>query len=245
MTGPFEFRSFSLTHPGAKRRLNEDSYVDRPEAGIWAVADGVGGSEAGDVASTAISAALMAVPAGLSGEQMLAELRRCLQGVHGELRAMAAARLPPATIASTAVVLIAAGAYFACLWVGDSRIYLLRGGKLQQLTRDHSLVQEMVDAGHIPAAEADHHPRANVITRAIGAGDTGLEIDKVTGALLPGDRFLLCSDGLTKALNEVELVALLGAPEGAPLTDLLIQAALAHEASDNVTAVTVEVREGP
>ena len=241
MTGRLTFRSSALTHPGCRRRLNEDSYVERCEAGLWAVADGVGGSDAGEVASAAVSAALMAVPAGLSGELMLAELRRSLQGVHEALQTMAAARMPPGTIASTAVVLIAAGAYFACLWAGDSRAYLLRDGALQRLTRDHSLVQAMVDADSITAAEAEHHPRANVITRAVGAGEARLDLDKVTGALRPGDRFLLCSDGLTKALDETELTALLGATDLASLPELLIHAALAHEASDNVTAVTVDV----
>ena len=236
------FRSFALTHPGTRRRLNEDSYVDRAEAGLWAVADGVGGADAGEVASASVSAALTAIPAGLPGEQMLAELRQRLQAVHGDLQTMAAARNPPGTIASTAVVLMAAGMYFACLWAGDSRAYLLRDGVLRRLTRDHSLVQALVDAGTITEAEAEHHPRANVITRAVGAGETPLELDKITGTLQPNDRFLLCSDGLTKTLNEAELAALLGAPDGVPPPELLVQAALAREASDNVTAVTVEVR---
>jgi protein phosphatase/serine/threonine-protein phosphatase Stp1 len=223
--------------------LNEDSYVDRSDAGLWAVADGVGGTQAGEVASASVSAALMALPAGLPGEQMLAELRQRLQGVHGELRAMAAAREPPGIIASTAVVLVAAGRYFACLWAGDSRAYLLREGVLSRLTRDHSLVQAMVDAGTMTEAEAEHHPRANVITRAVGAGEDVLELDKITGEMLLGDRFLLCSDGLTKALDEAELAALLvRTPDGMPSAELLVHAALAREASDNVTAVTVEVK---
>ncbi|WP_428486828.1 PP2C family protein-serine/threonine phosphatase [Rhodopila sp.] len=145
-------------------------------------------------------------------------------------------------IASTVVVLISVGAYFACLWGGDSRAYLLRDGVLLRLTRDHSLVQAMVDDSNITEAEAAGHPQANVILRAVGAGETDLELDKVVSEMLAGDRFLLCSDGLTKSLTEAELAAPLDAPDGIPPPDLLIQAALAHQATNNVTAVTVEVR---
>jgi protein phosphatase/serine/threonine-protein phosphatase Stp1 len=237
------FRSFAQTDPGTRRRLNEDSYVDRTDAGLWAVADGVGGAHAGEVASAAVAAALAAIPPGLPGEQMLAEVRQRIQGVHRDLRDMAAARGPGTMIASTAVVLVVAGGHFACLWAGDSRAYLLREGVLSRLTRDHSLVQAMVDAGTISAAEAEHHPRANVITRAVGGGEDTLVLDKVMGPIRPNDRFLLCSDGLTKAVEEAELAALLGAPAGVSSpSELLIQAALARQASDNVTVVAVEVR---
>jgi protein phosphatase/serine/threonine-protein phosphatase Stp1 len=235
------FRSHGATDPGTKRRLNEDSYLDRPGVGLWAVADGVGGAAAGEVASAAVCEALAAIRAGLSGDEMLAEVRQRLQAVHQDLLAMAAGRGAGVTIASTVVVLMVAGAHFACLWAGDSRIYLLQEGVLRRLTRDHSLVQAMVDDGTLTEAEAEHHPRANVITRAIGAGEGDLALDKVTGEVLAGDRFLLCSDGLTKAVQEAELAVLLGAPEGASPAELLVAAALAHAARDNVTAVTIEI----
>jgi protein phosphatase/serine/threonine-protein phosphatase Stp1 len=230
-------QSHAATDPGTKRRLNEDSYLDRPEIGLWAVADGVGGASAGEVASAAVCDALGSIEAGLSGEQMLHAVRERLQGVHRDLLVRGAG----ATIASTVVVLIVAGGYFACLWAGDSRIYLLHGGELRRLTRDHSLVQAMVDDGNLTEAEAAHHPRANVITRAVGAGEGELALDKVVGEVRAGDRFLLCSDGLTKALEEAELAGLLGMPDGVAHAELLVQAALARQASDNVTAVTVEV----
>jgi protein phosphatase/serine/threonine-protein phosphatase Stp1 len=236
------FHSFASSHQG-KRLLNEDSYVDRPEVGIWAVADGMGGGQAGDLASAAIRDGLMAIPTGLSGDQVLAEVRQSLQRAHLELRETAAARQPPAVIASTVVVLITAGTYFACLWAGDSRAYLLRNGELLRLTNDHSLVQLLVEAGSITEEVAGHHPQANVITRAVGIGPTELELDKKTGELLVGDRFLLCSDGLSKTLDHAELATLLAAPEGTRPPELLVQAALAHEVDDNVTAVTVEVTE--
>jgi len=156
--------------------------------------------------------------------------------------AEAARRGEHAVLASTVVVLLARDDYFACLWAGDSRAYLLRGGRFRQLTRDHSLVQELFDSGAISATEAVHHPSANIITHAIGADV--LELDKVTDRLLPGDRFLLCSDGLFKALPEPELARILAAEDDLA-AERLLRAALAQQADDNVTAVAVEASQAP
>ena len=127
------------------------------------------------------------------------------------LREEAARRGPDVMVASTVVVMLARGDHFACLWAGDSRAYLLRDGMLRQITRDHSLVQELLEAGAIGPDEAENHPRGNVITRAVGAELDEVVLDKVSDRLLPGDRFLLCSDGLCKTLPESELASLLGA----------------------------------
>jgi len=232
-------RSFPATHPGARRSYNEDTFVDRPDLGLWAVADGAGGHEAGEVASGMIRDALVAIPRNLGAGQLLAEARTRLQSVHQDLLEAAEARGPNTMMASTVVVLMVRDAFFAVLWAGDSRVYLLRDGALSQLTRDHSLVQELVDNGELEADKAEAHPRANVITRAVGAGPEELALDKVTGAVQPGDRFLLCSDGLSKTLSAEEIVVSLSAPDGASPSDMLIGAALAHQASDNVTAVVV------
>ncbi len=237
----WHFHSWAATHPGARRTHNEDSFVDRPELGLWAVADGAGGHEAGEVAAVMIAEALSQIPAGLPAGALLSEVRSRIAGSHRELRAEATRRGPRAIIAATVVVLLARDDHFACLWAGDARAYLLRGGILSQVTHDHSLVQELVDTGAITAAEAEHHPRANVVTRAVGADLEELELDKSTGTLQGGDRLLLCSDGVSKCLAEQEIRTLLGAPEGVPPTELLLAAALAHEASDNITAIAVEV----
>jgi protein phosphatase/serine/threonine-protein phosphatase Stp1 len=233
------FRSSGKTDPGAKRSHNEDTYVDRPHAGLWAVADGAGGHEAGEVASGMIRDALVAIPDGLPAGRMLGEVRQRITLVHEHLLETGAER-NGATIASTLVVLIMRGDHFACLWAGDSRLYRLRDATLEQVTRDHSLVQELVDAGAVRAEDAESHPRANVITRAVGAGEDGLEIDKTTDRVLPGDRFLLCSDGLSKTLPPTEIAALLAVPDVALAPDLLISAALARQANDNVTVVVIE-----
>jgi protein phosphatase/serine/threonine-protein phosphatase Stp1 len=236
MTG---FRSFVATDTGPRRHHNEDNYADRPGLGLWAVADGAGGHEAGEVASGMIRAALEAIPPGLDAAEMLAEVRGQLLDVHTALREEAARRGPGAMIASTVVVLLARGNHYAALWAGDSRIYLLRDGALSPVTRDHSLVQEMVDAGTLAAAEAERHPYANVITRAVGAGGEALELETATDAAQPGDRFLLCSDGLTKTLPEAEIAALLAGPDDTDPAQRLLAAALARNAGDNVTALVV------
>jgi len=230
------FQSWANSHPGAVRSHNEDAFVDRSDIGLWAVADGAGGHDAGEVASGRLKEVLDSIPSGLSASELLAQVRLRVAEVHQELRDEAERRGPRSMIASTLVVLLARDGHFACLWAGDSRVYLLRDGILVQVTRDHSLVQELVDAGSITADEADGHPRANVITRAVGAAES-LELDKVSNRLAAGDRFLLCSDGLNKTLSDAELAALLADPVPA---DRLVDEALARRATDNITVVAVE-----
>ncbi|HET9147298.1 MAG TPA: protein phosphatase 2C domain-containing protein [Acetobacteraceae bacterium] len=234
-------RDWAQTHQGMVRRHNEDACLARPDLGLWAVADGAGGHHAGDLASGMIIEALTRLPPGLPAGEFLAALRETVTETHAALRGEAAARGPGTIIASTLVMLVLRERHFACLWAGDSRAYLLRGGEFIQISRDHSLVQTLVDAGRLSAAEAERHPQANIITRAIGADSPEIELDKVIGETELGDRFLLCSDGLTKILPEEEIAALLASPDGVPPTELLIAAALARQANDNVTAVVVEL----
>ena len=233
-----QFRSSAATHAGTVRQRNEDNYVNRPDLGLWAVTDGAGGHDAGDVASRILVEALQAVPTGSAGAELLAEVRHRIAAAHDTLRNEATRRGPHKTLASTIVVLLAHDDYYACLWAGDSRAYLLRSGRFRQLTRDHSLVQKLFDAGAISAAEALHHPSANIITRAVGAEN--LELDKVTDRLFPGDRFLLCSDGLFKTVPESSLAEIMAADQDDTAPRLLTAAHDRH-ADDNVTAVAIEV----
>jgi len=228
-------RSFALTHRGTVRPHNEDAFVDAPGLGLFAVADGAGGHAAGEVASSMLAEALSAMPAALAPDEALAQIRLAVVAVHMSLRAEAMRR-GDAMIASTLVVLLLREGHFAALWSGDSRIYLLRAGTLAQITRDHSLVQALQDEGLITAQQALTHPQANVITRAIGAPDDTGELDKTIGLALPGDIFLLCSDGLNKVLDDAVIAAHL--PTADPASSL-IEAALAGGARDNVTAVVV------
>ena len=232
------FASHGLTHVGLVRRRNEDAFLTRPDIGLWAVADGMGGHEAGDYASARIVAALgeIAPPGELDAFANVCETQ--LREVDAELRARAAMLGPAATIASTVVVLLAGEHEYVCLWAGDSRIYRWRDGELHRLSTDHSRVQEMVDAGLLAPEAAASHPHSNIVTRAIGGGR--LEFGHVGEPLEPGDRFLLCSDGLTNMVTDPEIARDLAAPatpDGA--AQRLLDLVLSRGAHDNVTIVIV------
>jgi len=232
--------SWATTHPGTKRSVNQDAFVDRSDLGVWAVADGAGGHQGGEIASGLLREALNALPGSLPAADLMIRVRQAVASTHEQLRRLAEARGPSVMMASTVVTLIVRDSHYACLWAGDSRGYLLRKGRMHQITHDHSLVQELMDTGAITAAEADTHPHANIITRAVGAEEP-VVLDKITDAVRSGDRFLLCSDGLTKTLSETEIARLLADDSGAGPAQALIAAALARNASDNVTAVAVDV----
>ncbi len=242
-------RSWAVTHPGARRPHNEDAMLDRPDLALWAVADGAGGHQSGALASGMIAATLGEIPPGLGAAETLGEIRTRIGTVHEALLAEAARRGPDSIIASTAVVVCVRGDHFACLWAGDSRVYRLRQGVLEQVSHDHSLVQELVDAGQLAPEAAEGHPHANIVTRAVGAAGEADDfvLDKATDLFQPGERLLLCSDGLTKSVPEADIAALLAAdpadPEENP-AQRLIDAALARMARDNVTAVVIEAMEG-
>ncbi len=227
------------THVGRVRRINEDNLMERGDIGLWAVADGVGGERAGDRASALVAEALNKVGIPQTAAGFLAEVRDNLQAVNHLLRLESATTGDGRVIASTVVALLAFGQHFACAWAGDSRLYLLRNHRLKQITRDHSEVQEMVDAGLLTPEQARTHPRANVVTRAVGAEDT-LTLEMVQDQIRVGDLFLLCSDGLTKMIADDEIAALLARRPVEAATDALIQTTLERGAPDNVTVVLVE-----
>jgi protein phosphatase/serine/threonine-protein phosphatase Stp1 len=233
------FRSRAASHEGSTGKHNEDAYLNRPDLGLWAVADGAGGHQAGEVASAEVVAQLEGIQPGLSAADMLQAVRARLEAAHARLREEATERGAGIIMATTTVVVLARDAYFACLWAGDSPAYLLRGGSLTKITHDHSLVQEMVDGGIISETEASHHPQANVITRAVGADSEGLNLDKRTGQLQAGDRLLLCSDGLSKTLSNERLAELLALDEG-DSAERVVMAAVEARATDNVTAVVID-----
>jgi serine/threonine protein phosphatase PrpC len=239
------FSSHALTHIGLVRQRNEDAFLDRPDLcpgiGLWAVADGMGGHEAGDFASASIVTALGAIEP-LSDLGDLVETAAAeLEAVDGALRARAAKLGPAAVIASTVVVLLADTDEFACLWAGDSRLYRWRpdgdGGEFRQLTVDHSKVQEMVEAGLLRPEEAAHHPYSNIVTRSVGGGR--LEFCRIHEAVQPSDRFLLCSDGLTNMVEDAEIAQELAAAPPREAALRLRDHVLARGAVDNVTIVII------
>jgi serine/threonine protein phosphatase Stp1 len=233
------YRSAARTHVGAVRRRNEDAVLERPELGLWAVADGAGGHQRGDYASTRIIAVLDALNPELRGAVLAERVKACLAEVNIELRQKAAAIGPRALIASTVTVLLISGDESCCLWAGDSRLYRLRAGRLVQLSRDQSHVQNMVDRGEIPPEAAAGHPLGHIVTNLVGASDW-LMLEERRDRLEPGDVLLLCSDGLSGALSDIEVAGLLLETPVSAAPDRLIERALGRGARDNVSAVVVE-----
>jgi protein phosphatase len=230
-----QVRAGAATHVGLKRERNEDSLILRPEAGLWAVADGMGGHGGGDVASRMAVDALAGVPVAPTGEERLAAVEAAAAAASDRMRAYAQAQ-GREIVGSTVVALLIFGAHFACLWCGDSRAYLWRAGALRQLTRDHSEAQALVDRGVLDPDEAKHWPRRNVLTRALGATDT---LDLVSDRWAANDRFLLCSDGLTAHCDDADIAAALAGDDPQAACDQLVALTLQHGASDNVTAIAL------
>jgi serine/threonine protein phosphatase Stp1 len=236
-SAPFSFFSAGATHVGCVRELNEDAFIENTAAGLWAVADGVGGAAAGDHASQVVVAALNSVGPQATTAELLAVARGKLDEANADLLAYAAQQ-GLEHVAATVAALLCCGGEYAALWAGDSRIYRLRGGTLLALTRDHSAVQELVDRGVLSSEQAANHPSRNIITRAVGAMEH-LELQHIEDQIEPDDFFLLCSDGLTKVASDEEIGAVLAdtRPEAAP--GRLIDLALARGAPDNLTVVVV------
>ncbi len=229
-----------LTNRGMVRERNEDSILTDPTGVLWAVADGMGGYGNGDVASEIVIDCLAQIPDGVDpGPALVARLQQANDLVVQRQRSPGMGRM-----GATVVAVLISGAVAHVAWVGDSRAYLLRGGRLRPLTRDHSVVQEMIDRGELSPAEAESHPESHVITRAVGGGAV-LEVDQVSVPLAVGDRLLLCSDGLTRCVYEQTVEALLRdaqSPEEA--CQKLVREALDSGAPDNVSAIAVHIREG-
>lgn len=233
------YRYTVQTHVGLKRKVNEDSVLALPEHDIWLVADGMGGHQAGDYASRAVADAVAMIPPDLDPTSRMHALRDAIQGAHQMIRAEADAR-GSGVIGATVVALMLANGHFVGLWAGDSRIYRLRNGLIEMLTTDHSSVAEYVLAGQMTWDEAEQHPQSNAITRAVGVGEV-LEMDKIRGDAQAGDRFLVCSDGLTKYATFAMLQDVLSSTPIETVVERLVQIALAGGGADNISAIVVDV----
>jgi serine/threonine protein phosphatase PrpC len=230
----------ALTDVGRVREANEDSYCARPDVGLWAVADGMGGHERGEWASAVICEALQRVTVSETFNDALAAVAEAIHAANAEIFAEASAKRQQ--MGSTVVAILLRDRSFGVLWAGDSRAYLLRGGRLHRLTRDHTQVQEMVDRGLLTAEAAAGHPMGHVLARAVGVRNA-LELDAIADEMLPGDVFLLCSDGLTGVLGEEEIAHLLGPDMSGGRPEPLVALCLERGAPDNVTVVTVTASE--
>jgi serine/threonine protein phosphatase PrpC len=234
------FECASRTNVGLKRKINEDSILAETERGLWVVADGMGGHDAGEVASAMVTDALRCLPMAPDVDAFTDNAVEAIRSVNGELIDLARSSERKQTIGTTVVGIAIADDSFRCFWMGDSRAYLLRDGEISRLSHDHSLVQNLVDAGMIKPEEAETHENANLITRAVGVAETA-EVDVVSGDARPGDLFLLASDGLTRVVPDDEIAAELQGSALAQAADNLIETVLARGAPDNVSLIAVKV----
>jgi PPM family protein phosphatase len=234
-------RTAVATHPGRKRRHNEDAYVCEPP--LFAIADGMGGARAGEVASGLAATALQETEANGSGaERVIALMQQANRSVYE--RASRDADVAGMGTTMTVALVENGGVVFG--HVGDSRAYVLRDGELEQLTDDHSLVAELVRGGKLSAEEAEHHPQRSVITRALGT-DPDVDVDSFTVAGHHGDVFVLCSDGLTDMLADDEIGAVIS-ERRASLEDAaneLVRRANKAGGQDNITVVAFELTDEP
>lgn len=234
------WRSAARTDTGKVRARNEDAFLALPEQGLWAVADGMGGHQNGALASRLIVEHLAELPALGDLDARLVALRACLHRLNRRLgqELTVTAERPDTLIGSTVVALLVEGERAVCVWAGDSRCYLWRGNRLYQLSRDHSLRQQLIDEQQLSPEQADRHPSAHALTRAIGASED-LVLDILELDVLPGDAFLLCSDGLYQGLPSDTLGAALSLPSPQLALQRLFQHALEGPARDNLSAVVI------
>lgn len=225
-----------LSHVGLRRDLNEDTYYGDSELGLWLVADGMGGHEYGEVASAlARDAIVREVRAGAS-------LANAIRRADEDILKASRRRDDALPMGTTVVAARVNGPRFEVAWVGDSRVYLWRDGKLAQLSQDHSYVQELIAGGAITHEQARTHPHRNVVTQALGVTDPrSLNVETMTGELRPGMQLLLCSDGLTEDVDDGRITQVLGMTDcsAQECVDTLVAAALDGGGTDNITVVLV------
>lgn len=235
--------SHGETHTGKVRDHNEDAFLDVREKGVWVVADGAGGHDQGEVASSLIVQELEKVQHHDFLGDLVASIRVCVQEANQRLINMRRHSGSRGMLASTVCILAIHQQHSVCLWAGDSRIYLLRGEKLSQLTRDHNRIDEFQSAG-FKEEEIVKYPAARQLVRAVGV-EQGLQLEIQVQECREGDVFLLCSDGLHGEMSDEEIsLTLLAHKEPEPMVQALIKTVLTRPARDNVTALLVKISNG-
>jgi type VI secretion system protein ImpM len=229
-TTNLRYKSAAASDVGRKRSVNQDAFLERAEIGLWAVADGLGGHKDGDIASRMVCDTLSDFEPAPDFDTTVDAVRERLEAVNDHLLRASAQSLLGDRCGSTVVVLLVRHRDLAILWAGDSRVYRLRASKLQQMTQDHSASMSPVGL-----------QQSNIVTRAIGVA-ANLEVDVCRDTLNAGDRFLLCSDGLTRTVSDFQIQALMEHKDPAAAVQALIKTSLDAGAPDNVTAVMVEIQ---
>ncbi len=226
--------SEGATDTGRVRTSNQDAFAQIAARGVWAVADGMGGYRDGDVASRMVCEGLQSLESTPSLEATIDAIRQCMSQVNERLHQAAIRDQDPVLSGSTVAIFLVQRTACAVVWAGDSRVYRFRHGRLTQLTTDHTWAAEL--NLQEPNEEADH-----AITRAVGGEDT-LLLDVRRDRVRLGDRYLLCSDGLTRELPDERIAELMGGQDVQQCAKALIDATLQAGARDNVTVVVVEAQ---
>ena len=222
---------------GNVRKANEDAILDRPQSGLWVVADGMGGHEAGEVASGAIVAGLSQLDAIDQVSKFVNTVEDSLMDVNRRL--FAASSSQGKVMGSTVAAVLALPGHCLCMWAGDSRVYRLRNFELEELTTDHSEVEELIAEGSLKREDAEGYPGENIITRAVG-GEEDLYLEVRLFELAHKDRYLICSDGLYKDVTIPEIQEILSDGDIASACRRLMDCAKSRRCSDNVSVIGVD-----
>ncbi len=233
--GNLHWKSHASTHLGNVRFLNEDAFFESNEKRLWAVADGMGGHSKGDYASKSVVYALKQFVRKEAVSENIADLEKRLIEVNGLCRNAFKGK----RVGTTVAMLFESSGHCFFVWAGDSRIYRLRQGKLEQITTDHSLAQEKYARGELSLEESISDPSAHVLTRAIGA-HRQLNLDILHSKALAGDRYLICSDGLYNLVDFLEIQSILLQEDLELAVNQLQALALKKGGNDNVTTVAIE-----
>lgn len=234
----------SLTDIGMRREMNQDYFYSSEEPvgslpNLFIVADGMGGHNAGEFASRYVVETMVNTAKNTEKTDIIGILTECVSNANASLRAYADDHEQMRGMGTTLVAAVLEGRRLVTINVGDSRLYVI-GDRIRQITQDHSLVQEMVRMGEMDEESARTHPDRNIITRAIGA-DRKVQADVFETVLDPGDRILLCSDGLTNMVKDEEILQIMNGPEDlTSKTEYLVELANKNGGKDNITVITVE-----
>lgn len=235
----WQWVSTGMTNVGNVRKVNEDAFLDHSQQGLWVVADGMGGHEAGDVASSSVVKSLSEIGDTDSPSKLVDEVEDRLIQVNRQLYAMSQDGGRGNVIGTTVAAVLALPGHCLCMWAGDSRVYRLRNFKLEQMTIDHSEVEELIAQGALERSQAAGYPGENVITRAVG-GEEDLLLEVQLFEMRDKDRYLICSDGLYKDVTFEEIEEMMSDGSTVDVCQKLLACALSRRCADNVSVIAVD-----
>lgn len=226
------------THIGLVRNINEDRVLANAEQGVFAVSDGMGGHARGDIAAQMVVDALSEVTASPRHDETTEASCQAIERANKNICERALQQSLDASMGTTVAALIISDFAYSCIWVGDSRIYLMRDNRLIRLTTDHSVTQDLIDRKVIQESERNSHPQASVITRAVGISSS-LDISRAHGRAQSNDLFFICTDGICGMLNDDEIARILSESDESKAANCFIEAVIKQGAKDNLSFLMV------